>query len=56
MNMDRDHWHEWVERALKELGDAYKYEKFRALMREYDRTNRMKKFLKVGEYDNKGGK
>jgi hypothetical protein len=51
MNIDcLDHWHEWMAKALKELGDDYKYEAFRALMREQYLAYRMKKFLKVGEF------
>jgi hypothetical protein len=49
--MNENHWHEWVAKAFQELGDNYEYKKFRALIRQYDKVDHMKKFLKVGEYE-----
>jgi len=56
MMADDDKFHQWLERALKEAGDVSKeagYQKYRVLMRKYFAAERMKKFLKVGDYEEK---
>jgi len=49
--MNENRWHELVDKAFQELNDDYDYGKFRALLRQYIQVDRMKKFLKVGEYE-----
>jgi hypothetical protein len=51
MNIDHPNWHKWVMRALDELKDNYEYGTLRAKVREYYEIDRMKRFLKVGEYN-----
>ncbi len=54
MNYNHPQWHKWMSDAMAELGVNYEYVKLREKMKEYYVIHRMKKFLKVGEY-NKGG-
>ena len=54
MNIDHPLWHQWMAKALRELGDDYVYGKLHEKMQEYYAVHHMKKFLKVGEYNKEG--